>query len=299
MHLSLLLLFTSSGYITVDGLEKIKRPMCAAPKDRVVAGTTRETRVLNVIQCCPNTPTLGGRHQQPSRYCSTHMHLESEADENHQALSGPVLLPEHDLLQMDSEPVFPDNDDDSCLVGCKKKQNIDRFYNRTAGILAAVRPCGIIVNVMEMFTCESPTQVYVFVYTTFGRCLEDLRRLQYLGYDRTCDLHPFLKNLAKKGSVGAKILLDNVGMMVDLFHCKKHTESCCMPLDNPDCMYHPHLPKFAEVHGVNTECAEQAFKWLGKFKLNCRKMTRARLCIYLWKVIDAHNRRVERRSLQH
>ena len=112
------------------------------------------------------------------------MHLESEADKNHQALSGPVLLPEHDLLQMDSEPVFPD-DDDSCLVGCKKKQNIDRFYDRTAGILAAVRPCGIIVNFMEMFTCESPTQVYVFVYTTFGRCLEDLRRLQYLGYDRT------------------------------------------------------------------------------------------------------------------
>ena len=159
--------------------------MCAAPKDRVVAGTTTETRVLNVIQCCPNTPTLGGRHQQLSRYCSTHMHLESEADENHQALPGPVLLLEHDLLQMDSEPVFPDNDDDSCLVGCKKKQNIDRFYDRTAGILAAVRPCGIIVNLMEMFTCESPTQVYVFVYTTFGRCLEDLRRLQYLGYDRT------------------------------------------------------------------------------------------------------------------
>ena len=108
---------------------------------------------------------------------------------------------------MDSEPVFPDNDD-SCLVGCKKKQNIDRFYDRTAGILAAVRPCGIIVNLMKMFTCESPTQVYVFVYTTFGRCLEDLRRLQYLGYDRTCDLYPFLKNLAKKGSVGAKILLE-------------------------------------------------------------------------------------------
>jgi len=81
-----------------------------------------------------------------------------------------------------------------------------------------------IVNFMEMFTCESPTQVYVFVYTTFGRCLEDLKRLWYLGHDRTCDLHPFFKNLAKKGSVGANILLDNVGMIVDLFHCKKHTE---------------------------------------------------------------------------
>ena len=250
--------------------------MCAAPKERIVAGRTRETRVLNIIQCCPNTPTLGGHHQQPSRYCSGHKHLDdmgSDADSDQTVCGQVLVLPEHNLLQTHSEPILPDNDDDSFLVGCKKKQNINRFHDRTAGILAAVRPCGIIVNFMEMFTCESPTQVYIFIYTTFGRCLEDLRRLQYLGYDRACDFHPFLENLARKGSAGAKILLENTGMMVDLFHCKKHTESCCMPPDNPDCKYHPHLPKFAEVHGVNTECAEQAFKWLGKFKLNCRKMT--------------------------
>lgn len=261
-------LFISAGYLTVDGLEKIKRPMCAAPKDRVVAGTTRETRVLNVIQCCPNTPTLGGRYQQPSRYCSAHALLE----ESERRVSDPVLLPEHSLLQLKSDLVLPD-DDDSYLVGYKKKQNVDRFYDRTAGIIAAVRPCGIIVNFMEMFTCESPTQVYVFVYTTFGRCLEDLRRLRYLGYDRACDFHPFLKNLAKKGSIGANILLDNMGMMVDLFHCKKHTASGCMPLDNPDCTYHPHLPKFAEVHGVNTECAEQALSGLAASLTKLSKMT--------------------------
>ena len=33
--------------------------------------------------------------------------------------------------------------------------------------------------------------------------------------------HPFLRNLAKKGSLGAKILLDNVKFMVDLWHCQK------------------------------------------------------------------------------
>lgn len=71
--------------------------------------------------------------------------------------------------------------------------------------MALVRPCGIIVNFAEIFTCESPTQSYVLVYTTFGHGLEDLDRLKYLGYDRCCDLHPCLRNLIKKGSVGAKI----------------------------------------------------------------------------------------------
>lgn len=93
-----------------------------------------------------------------------------------------------------------------------------------------------------MYTCESPTQAYIFIYTTFGRSLADLDRLKYLGYDRSCDLHPFLKNLQKKGSVGAKILLENVKFMADIWHCEKHKEPTCMPLENnPRCIYHPKL----------------------------------------------------------
>ena len=152
----------------------------------------------------------------------------------------------------------------------------------------------MIANFCEMYTCESPTQAYVFIFSTFGRSLEDLGRLKYLGYDRSCDLHPFLVNLKKKGSVGAGILLDNIKFMVDLWHCNKHKELTCMPPDNPLCVYHPSLPSFAKVHGVNTECAEQAFKWLGRFKLITRRMTRSRYCFFLWVVIEFHNRRVTR-----
>ena len=71
--------------------------------------------------------------------------------------------------------------------------------------------------------------------------------------------------LTKWGSLGAKILLDHVKFMVDLWHCEKHKETTCMPPGNPDSLYHPHLPQFAEVKGVNTESTEQAFKWLGKY----------------------------------
>ena len=104
----------------------------------------------------------------------------------------------------------------SLNVGCRKYSNVNRFYDRTAGVMALVRPCGIIANFTEMYTCESTTQAYIFIYTTFGRSVSDLERLKFLGYDRSCDLHPFLCNLKKKGSLGATILLEHVKFMVDL-----------------------------------------------------------------------------------
>ena len=100
----------------------------------------------------------------------------------------------------------------------------------------------------------------------------------------------------KKRSVGAKILLENIKFMVDLWHCNEHKEATCMPPDNPKCVYHPHLPAFSEIHGVNSECAELAFKWLGKFKFMSRRMTRPRFCFFLWKMIEFHNQRVSQKA---
>ena len=71
--------------------------------------------------------------------------------------------------------------------------------------------------------------MYAFLLLTFGRTTDDLMRLKFVGYDRACDLHPFLSNLSKKGNVGARILLDHVKILVDMFHVMKHKEECCMP----------------------------------------------------------------------
>ena len=193
---------------------------------------------------------LGGKSKLPSKYCYSHSHFDEDTTD-----IAPVYTPselEYIKSKAADEVTLPDNDDESLITACKKKANVNRFYDRTAGIVALVRPCGIIVNFAEMYTCESPTQCYVFLYTTFGRKLDDLARLKYLGYDRTCDLHPFLRNLVKKGSLGAKILLENVKFMVDLWHCNKHKEATCMPPNNPKCLYYPHLPslillKFVEI----------------------------------------------------
>ena len=253
MNLELLLLKFIAGYCSLDGLEKVTRPMCALPKEKVRAGQSSETKMLNVVQCCPETPVLGGKHMTPSKFCECHMDETSTS-------TLVIQPPEIQYFNRNNinEVTLPDSDDNSLFVGCKKSRNLNRFYDRTAGIFALVRPCGIIANFTEMFTCESPTQAYIFIYTTFGRSLHDLGRLKYLGYDRNCDLHPFLANLKKKGSMGAAIILDNVKFMVDLWHCNKHKEPTCMPPENQKCIYHPKLSTFSEIHGVNSECAEQA-----------------------------------------
>ena len=70
---------------------------------------------------------------------------------------------------------------------------------------ASVRLCGI-VNFMELFTCESPTQMYVFLAFSFAQG-RDISRLKFVAYDRACDLYPFLCDLEKKGAYLAGYLL--------------------------------------------------------------------------------------------
>lgn len=109
------------------------------------------------------------------------------------------------------------------VYGCKKKENISLFFETTAGMLALIRPCGIVVGMTEMLTCESQTQVFLFIPRPFCKNVEYFKRLKYVGYDRACGLVPFLRNQSKNDSAGAKLLLDNVKFLVDIFHVSKHT----------------------------------------------------------------------------
>ena len=77
--------------------------------------------------------------------------------------------------------------------------------------------------------------------------VNDFKRLKYLGYDRACGLVSFLKNQAKNGSAGAKLLMENVQFLVDIFHVSIHTDEVCMSPDDPNCLYHPHLANFEEI----------------------------------------------------
>ena len=50
------------GMVTVDGIEKLIRAMCAAPKSKVMCPVNH----INLVQCCTQSPITGGRHQQAS-----------------------------------------------------------------------------------------------------------------------------------------------------------------------------------------------------------------------------------------
>ena len=275
----------SEGYITVDGNEYLKRSKCALPATKVKI----RKDLPPIFQCCTNSPQPGGKSQEPSKFCEMHMKESQEAEE----LSVPPefnvdkcevgLLPEQVCLE------------DAPSLGCKRRNKKSQFFETTAGMLALIRPCGIVVNMTEMFTSESLTQVFLFILRTFSRDIADIGRLKYLGYDRACALVPYLRNQAKNGSAGAKLLLQHVKFLVDIFHVSKHTEAVCMPPDNPKCQFHPHLSQFSKIKVVNTESCEQGFRRLNQYFEITRKMTQYKRDILFWFVNDSFNSDLEKK----
>ena len=186
---------------------------------------------------------------------------------------------------------LPDNDDVTVHVGCKQANNVDRFSKRTAGLMVLVRPCGVIVDFREMVSCESPSQLFAQLLSL--RCDRDVH-FKYIGYDRACEFQPFLQNLTKKGNHGAEILLKDTGYLVDKFHIKNHVNPKCL-LNEPVCQFHPDLPIFSDIHGTNTECAEQCFSHLRKFGHMSKYMSKYKFHFFIKNVIAARNRKVLKR----
>lgn len=59
--------------------------------------------------------------------------------------------------------------------------------------------------------------------------------------------------------------LSKLNYLADRFHVRGHTgEQCDIPKTLSK--YHPDLPIFTEINIANTECAEQTFSWLKKYK---------------------------------
>ena len=189
------------GMVTIDGNEKLTRTMCAAPKSKVKCPLNH----VNFTQCCSHSPVTGGRHQSSSRYCKDHQEMVVDASPCTSmtaplTVSIPTSVLHNPVLTCANFGTLPDNDSAELLQGCRKQHNVNRYLDRTAGVATIVRPCGIVVNFMEMFTCESPTQMYVFIAFTFAHG-RDISRVKFVAYDRACDLQPLLCNLEKKKSI--------------------------------------------------------------------------------------------------
>ena len=254
-------------YVLIDGNEKHFRALCAAKKERVIA---RDGDV-NSYDLCIRNPVRGNQHGRGSKFCKIHTNdktggtdtmLDIRAITRSMTASIPTIV--------------------TTGSSCKDDKNIDRFYERTAGVFYIFRPCGIRLGNYEMYTAESLSDIFTYFLDIFGR-YPSPSELKGIVYDRACDLHPFLIRLAEEGNEDAARYLE-LFYMVDIFHVNKHTQAKCV-LENENCIYHPHLGKFDYVRGMNTEIAEQSFKEINMFKCSTRKMTYSKRMLF-FKLID-------------
>ena len=141
--------------------------------------------------------------------------------------------------------------------GCKKDENIDRFYSRTAGMFYFFRPCGIRLGHFEMYTAESLSSIFLWIVDLFG-VVPSLDFLRGIVYDRACDLLPFLQRLAKEGNKIAQNYI-NLLYIVDIFHCEKHTMPKCQCGDGiqiREIVWYRYLRGMRARRGWNSNCRE-------------------------------------------
>lgn len=276
----------SEGFVMCDGNEKLSRRICAAPRESFKLASN----MPRIVSRCGNSPIFGGQHQKASKFCKQHTHY-GEVEPVPKKIMITLRIPDQIVTTriVDISATLPSNSDTSMHTACKSIENVKRYHDKTAGIMAVVRPCGIILDCRELYTCESSSQLFVQLLKLID---EPGINIRYIGYDRACEFKPFLRNL--KGNVGAAKLLE-AEYLVDNFHIAGHKRAEC-DIDNPKCEYHHGLPKFAAIANANTECAEQTFSWLKRYKTIVKYMTAPRFRFFLHIVIQAHNRAVERRA---
>lgn len=241
------------------------------------------------VSCCPESPLLSNKDGDVNGFCADHQYLGEEVLEPKSKNPRIVLtinVPDKRVSTkiMDLTGDIPENTDKEVHIGCKKPGNVPTFYKRTAGLMALVKPCGIIVSVQELLSCESSSQLFVQLLQL---SCDTKTNFKYLGYDRACEFHPFLNNLWKKGNLGANLLLEKE-YVVDRFHIKGHTTPGC-DLNSDSCRYHPDLPAFQELKDCNTECAEQCFSWFRKFRHTLNYMSQYKYKLLVYVLVRARN----------
>ena len=116
------------------GNGKLRRPICGVPQSRW------QINDLPVIVKCTNSPIIGGKNQIPSEYCEIH-----KTDRKQESLA-PIQFRNVNAEYTGS---LPDNNHDTILTRCKRAQNRNKFYSTTAGMIALIRPGGIVVDLMD------------------------------------------------------------------------------------------------------------------------------------------------------
>ena len=75
----------------------------------------------------------------------------------------------------------------------------------------------------------------------------------------------------------------------DNFHLSAHTSETCDPASDK-CYFHHGHPKLSKISDANTECAEQTFSLLKRYKNIIKYMKSSRFRYFIYTVIKAHNK---------
>ena len=165
------------------------------------------------------------------------------------------------------------------MVSCRTRKHVGaRFCKTSGGIFIGCYPCGVIPVFEEIYGTESISQVYGHIVEWIGETKP--RDLKYILYDDACHLGPYAKKDTRKSFGSATSTMGTLEFFVDKMHFKGHTSKVCHEKFNPySC---------ADLSGVNTQVAEQSFKWTNAFK-QVKSMNHSRFRLFFTYILDLHN----------
>ncbi|EJD55118.1 hypothetical protein AURDEDRAFT_155348 [Auricularia subglabra TFB-10046 SS5] len=152
----------------------------------------------------------------------------------------------------------------------------------------AVRCCGVIISRATMFQAEATTGVQDFILQTFPEDRYPGSKPSFIFYDDNCTLFKFLHALDPRSKVRA--FFAKIGLPVDVFHFEskhKETDLVCQTHCNPASF--PDLMNDDGTWAFNSSAAEQANRWIKKYKNIVREMVSARYNFFLDEMIALHN----------
>ncbi|CAH1255647.1 Hypp1583 [Branchiostoma lanceolatum] len=153
---------------------------------------------------------------------------EDTADDNPKRRKGGS-----DLFQTSGFAVEKDGDltvkDDDGERGIKCNTQKDKSGVRlnaiSAGVLAFLKPCNIILGLHELYLAESKSQVYGHLHSLLSR--SEMGKTEYIIYDDACHLRKFARNPARSDATETTRRLANMEMLVDRMHMRGHVDPWC------------------------------------------------------------------------
>ena len=261
----------ASRAVVIDGNEKLYRYICSSKKERV-SGNPGEP---NLFKGCINYPIISNKYTQGSPLCAVH-----ENNQSGQTAEQIDIYPKTRSYCRDIQLRVLSEE------GCKKSSQLNKYYDRTAGMFYFFRSCGIRLSHREIYYSEACSDVFVDLIDIFG-VTPNVSDVSAIFYDRACDLKPFIDRLAANGNCAAGNY-EKLDYVLDKFHASGHIEKYCV-LNNSECKYHPDLPKFEKYRQVNTQVAEQSFNVLNMYKYTTRRMALSTRMMFFKFIDDSAN----------